>query len=205
LSHAWWSSSRSAYSLWRVWFECFSTFELDFFFKKNPEPETNPSKTRMMLEYGLNFEVKTVKWWHARLAFQTGSIDCNSQTNFFFFFKNKTLSLSLSLSFSTAGEEARDDGIWKAGGIGMMGWDARPDLGGFLVGSGFGSGRMDGSGLWTAWFFGRIWVSGWISQTHADVRGFLPDLSRAQSLPVHGLRKWTLGGDCLGGGDADMF
>jgi hypothetical protein len=105
---------------------------------------------------------------------------------------NLSLSLSLSISISPAGEEARDDGIWKAGGIEMMGRDARPDLGGFLVRSGFGS------GLWTAWF------SGWISQTHAGVRGFLPDLSRAQSPPVHGLRKWTLGGDCLGGGDADV-
>jgi hypothetical protein len=32
-----------------------------FFFLKNPEPRTNPNKTRMMLEYGLNFEVITVK------------------------------------------------------------------------------------------------------------------------------------------------
>jgi glyoxylase-like metal-dependent hydrolase (beta-lactamase superfamily II) len=31
------------------------------FFFKNSEPGTNLSKTRMMLEYGLNFEVKTVK------------------------------------------------------------------------------------------------------------------------------------------------
>jgi hypothetical protein len=132
--------------------------------------------------------------------------------NFFSSFKNKTL--SLSLSFSPAGEEARDGGIWKAGGIRLTVRDARPDLGGFLVGSGFGSGRMVGSGrfgIWTAWFFGRIWVSGWISQTHADMRGFRPDLSRAQLPPVHGVRKWmlgrkwTLGGDCLGGGCAGVF
>jgi hypothetical protein len=68
--------------------------------------------------------------------------------------------LKTKLSLSLSGEKARDDGIWKAGGIGMMGRDARPDLGGFLVGSGFGSGRMDGSRLWMAWFSGRIWVSG---------------------------------------------
>jgi len=98
--------------------------------------------------------------------------------------------LSLSLSLSPAGKEARD------GGIRMTGRDARPDLGGFLVGSGFGSGRMAGSGrfgIWTAWFSCQIWVSGWISQTHTGVRGFRPDLSRAESPLVHGLRKWTLG------------
>lgn len=49
------------------------------------------------------------------------------------------------------------------------------------------------------------WFSGWISQTHASVHGFRPDLSRAQSLPVHGLQKWTLGGDCFGGGSAGVF